>query len=384
MPLLPSGAPASGTVPPALDGHVLLQVKTTGPAPLGDVSPVDGGLVFCGRRAADNAAEALREDGFTGPVLIDPSAYERHVATPERPFVTGQGSLLAEDGLQEELERQRERKATVALTPTAFLKAGDRASLEAVAERASDLGGDDVLLALPLDMDWLRGSRHHDLIALLPRIALPKALILCAPRDPLSSMSAARNLREVISSAPGIGLLRSDLAALDAMVHGAGFAAVGDSASARHGPVPGGRGAPRPRRDPAVLFPRALSYHYGETLATAFEGATEVPRCHCAPCREWGAAHGTADGLRPLTSFTDSADRADAHRHNHAAWSMIWDYVMAAPDENEAARRWGLCCERALPTLSAANEAAGRPGNPLKPPPALRVWAASRGRSRRR
>ncbi|MDA2811695.1 hypothetical protein O4J56_13725 [Nocardiopsis sp. RSe5-2] len=384
MSLLPSGAPASATVPPALDGHVLLQVKTPGPAPLADVSPVDGGLVFCGQKAADNAAEALRGREFTGPVLIDPSAYEKHVATPERPFITGQASLLVEDELEEELQRQRERKATMALTPTAYLRAGDRASLEAVAERAADLRGGDVLLTLPLDMGWLRGSRHDDLIALLLQIPVPKALILCAPRDPLATMGAARSLREIVSSVPGIGLLRSDMAALDAMVHGAGFAAVGDSASARHGPVPGGGGAPRPRRDPAVLFPRALSYHYGVTLATAFEGAAEVPRCHCGPCREWGAENDTADGLRPLTGFTDSADRAAAHRHNHAAWSMIWGYVMAAPDETEARRRWSGCCARALPTLSAANAVARRPDNPLKAPPALRVWARGGARPRRR
>lgn len=374
MPLLPHGAHAPGSVPRALDGHLMLQVKRIGPAPFDDVSPVDGGLVFCGLKAAENKAAVLRDRPFSGPVLIDPSAYEKHVATPDRPFAAGEASLMAADGLEEQLERQRMQGATLAVTPTALLSTGDLESLEAVAERALEIGDDDVLLSLPVDARWLRAPHHHDLISMLRQVPLPKALVLCATHDPLSTAEAAANLREVVASVPGIGLLRSDLAALDAMVHGAGFASIGDSASARHGPTPGRRGPGPRRRDPAVLLPRAVSYHYGETIATAFEGA-DAPLCPCGACREWGAANGSAEGRRPLTTFTDAVDTGDAHRHNHAVWSALWEWIMRAADEADAKDRWLKYCRRALSEIAELNEDAGRPGRTFEPSVALRVWA---------
>ncbi|MFC7742220.1 hypothetical protein ACFQXA_16595 [Nocardiopsis composta] len=60
----------------------MLQVKKAEDAPLADVSPLDSGIVFCGSGAAEEARRLTSEGGFNGPVLIDPAAYERHVATP--------------------------------------------------------------------------------------------------------------------------------------------------------------------------------------------------------------------------------------------------------------------------------------------------------------
>lgn len=375
MSLLPARSPVPEHPYHRLDGCIMLQVKKAEDAPLADVSPLDSGIVFCGSGAAEEARRLTSEGGFNGPVLIDPAAYEQYVATPERPFELGQPSLFNDDELDEALNRFLEQRSVMALTPTGYLRTGDTRSLAAAVRRVTELGRNDVLLTVPIDAGWLTDSSFPDLVSLLRRTPVPKAMVLGHPRDPLKPVGAAERLGELFDSVPGCGLLRTDLAAFDAMVHGADFAAIGDSPSARHARPPGsgGRGA-RGRSSPAVLIPRMLTYRRGEEFATALAEA-DPPRCPCDFCASWMRRTGFRDGGRPLTSFTTELEKADAHTHNLAVWSTLWRWVQDVDSRAQGLARWRTICDRAVQEHRLLNQVARSPDDRFEIPRALKVWA---------
>ncbi|WP_017592536.1 hypothetical protein [Nocardiopsis potens] len=375
MSLLPVRSPVPEHPYHRLDGRIMLQVKNAEDAPLADVSPLDSGIVFCGGKAAEDLRALTSGHGFSGPVLIDPAAYERHAATPERPFIVGQASLFNDDELEEELDRLLEQKSLMALTPTGYLRAGDTRSLSAAVHRVTGLNRSDVLLTVPIDSGWLTGNAFPELVSLLRRTPVPKAVVLGASWDPLDRVGAAERLRELFASVPGCGLLRTDLAAIDAMVHGADFAAIGDSPSARHTrpPRPEG-GGPRARSSPAVLIPRMLTYRRGEEFATVLAEA-DPPRCPCGFCASWMRRRGLRDDGRPLTSFTTELEKADAHAHNLAVWSALWSWVQDVDSRAQGLSRWKRLCDRAVQEHRSLNEVARSPGGGFEVPQALKAWA---------
>ncbi|WP_149549827.1 hypothetical protein [Streptomyces marokkonensis] len=270
-----------------------------------------GGLVLTGADAPARC-RAIR-NAYPGTVVVmDHESHTRRTGTADTPFglktVHGWRDLdLA--GLDEILDGQRDNRASCAVTPTCFIPAEEAEGapvLAAVIAQANQLRRDDTVVLLPCSWRWLRRSALLLLAGQIRACRHPVALIMQADSDPLERDQAAEGLRQLCRSCPRLMLWRTDLAAFDAMAHGALGAAVGVAAVLRHGvaPRPGnGGGGHKPY--PVVLVRRLLRYHRVATLQDWF--AHVAPwTCDCAVCK--GAA---------LTRFTDrEADVIAALQHS--------------------------------------------------------------------
>ncbi len=378
----PSPSPALDHAPTdplaAVRGRVLLHVKSPEHAPLVQVSPSTGGVVFSGRRAASHVRDFVRARERPCPVVLDPSAYESHVATPEAPFLLRESSLFEEDQLRETLHQLTMSGADLVLTPTGFLTADENGAeaLRQAAGRVDALDAADVVLAVPLDALWL--SRREQLVSLLQRIRAPKALILGARGNPVESASRAQALRETVFEAGETALLRTDLAGLDAMVHGAPFTSIGDTSSTRHTVPPWEDPRVFTRnRSPNVLDPNLMAYVRGMRLAEQPVG--ELLRCTCVPCVEAGEARGSGAVGRLLNTLHDHSDTAQAHAHNMAVWSRWWSDLSRETTRGRAEARWRALCAGALHRYGEYNGRFLRANGPFTPSGALRYWAGEGG-----
>jgi hypothetical protein len=269
-----------------------------------------GGLVLTGAAAPARCRE-IRNALPETVVVMDHGSHTQQVATVDAPFglKTSYGWRdLDLAGLNEILDGQRDNKASYAVTPTCFIpadQAGDTSVLEAVVRQANLLRRQDTVVLLPCSWRWLRRSSLPHLIEQIRACRHPVGLIMQADGDPLDRVGAPEGLRQLCRSCPRLVLWRTDLAAFDAMAHGALGAAVGASAVLRHGMAPrpdNGGGGHRPY--PVVLVRRLLRYHRVATLQDWF-AHIDPWVCDCTVCK--GAA---------LTRFTDSeTDVVAALRH---------------------------------------------------------------------
>jgi hypothetical protein len=204
---------------------------------------------------------------------MDHGSHTQRVATPDTPFGlrSDQGWRdLDLDGLDEVLDGQRHNKASYAVTPTCFIpahEAGGAPVLSAVIGRTNQLSRNDTVVLLPCSWRWLRRSSVPLLAEQIRNCRHPVALIIQADGDPLERHQVVDGLRQLCRSCPRLALWRTDLAAFDAMAHGALGAAVGVSAALRHGVAPrptSGGGGHKPY--PVVLVRSLLRYHRVATL----------------------------------------------------------------------------------------------------------------------
>lgn len=383
MPRSPGPSPSVSHAPSdplaAVRGRVLLHVKGTASAPLDRVSAESAGVVFSGKNAQDKVKEFVRERGLGCPVILDPSAYEDFHATPEEPF-TLERQLRVDTrrtGVGATLEHLASNPVDLVLSPTRYLRcddAGGRALDEAVRQiNEADVWG--VVFSVPVDARWLTDRREH-LVTSLRRARAPKALILGDRGDPVGSGARARALREVLRACPETALLRTDLAALDAMVHGAAFASIGDTASVRHAVPPGKQGGgPGSKSSPDVIMPALMGYFHGSTLA---ERLRDPRRCDCLPCVEWGEARDNGEVGRPLTDFQDTSDTKGAHAHNMALWSRWWGELRSEHSYEDMRTRWRGMCQRAHLEYEWHNRAISPRQDTFRASDALRYWAGAR------
>ncbi|MEV0929262.1 hypothetical protein ACIBMX_03820 [Streptomyces phaeochromogenes] len=258
-----------------------------------------GGLVLTGAAAPVRCRE-IRNTLPEAVVVMDHSSHTQQVATADAPFglKTSYGWRdLDLAGLNEILDGQRDNKASYAVTPTCFIpadQAGDTSVLKAVVRQANLLRRQDTVVLLPCSWRWLRRSSLPHLTEQIRACRHPVGLIMQADGDPLDRAEAPEGLRQLCRSCPRLVLWRTDLAAFDAMAHGALGAAVGASAILRHGMAPrpdNGGGGHKPY--PVVLVRRLLRYHRVATLQDWF-AHIDPWACDCTVCK--GAV---------LTRFTD-------------------------------------------------------------------------------
>lgn len=253
------------------------------------------------------------------------------------------------------------------MTPTGYIHAEDSDALLAAAARVRDLGDRRLILALPLDIAWLRDEPVRQLIAVMRSVPGMKALMLGGQMDPLARFpKAVVNLQRILAEVPGTALLRADLAAFGALAHGAAFTAYGATSSVRHIVPP-----PQPAKtsrdnggplSPHVLLPELMDFFLGETLAKRFAGS-QPPLCHCQAC-----------GERYLTTFTGNSEQVPAAAHN-AAVLMQWLGTMDAVDPGPARRRWWQQrCAQAVDRYPVLN-AELRLVKGFKVPAQLQRWA---------
>lgn len=260
-----------------------------------------GGMILTGADAPARCRE-IRNASPGMVVAMDLESHTREVATAAAPFGlrTSYGwRALGPSGLNEVLDGQRENKASFAVTPTCFIRAdetGEAAVLRSVIKEANRLHRADTVVLLPCSYQWLRGISLLHLVEQIRACRHPVALIIEASSvDPLTRARIPEGLRQLCRSCPRLLMWRTDLAAFDAMAHGALGAAVGASAVLRFGVAPRpdtGGGGHKPYT--VVLVRRLLRYLRVATLQDWFAHINPWT-CDCAVCQ--GA---------PLTRFTDT------------------------------------------------------------------------------
>jgi hypothetical protein len=355
--LAPVKAPRSAAWPAEqlISERVFLFADAHGLKPPVGLDDRYGGLAVCGDRADPfQKIAALRDDGHPGPLLGDPARYTKNTATAEAPFVHGDGDLFG-DGLESALDEQIGHGATLALTPTGYLNAGDGPALRAVVAAAERLERADTIVMIPAEVGWLRTTHVGLLTEALADIPHPVALALGGQLNPLDRhKDATRNLRQLLVTVPGVGLWRTDFAAIDAIAHGAPFAAIGARTGLRH-IIPPGEKAQSARNGggvpPSVLLPRLLHFTTGPAIATRY--ANDVPPvCGCRVC-----------DYQPLTRFdgNDGAIHAEANAHNAAAWNGLLPTLFGEPGLGERQAFWKRICVDAVNAHDLENKRLQQP-----------------------
>ncbi|GAA2641698.1 hypothetical protein [Streptomyces vastus] len=259
-----------------------------------------GGLVLTGADAPARCRE-IRNAQPGMVVAVDYGSHTREIASVDAPFglATSHGwRALGLADLNEILDGQRDNKVSFAVTPTCFIppdETGDASVFKAVIGQTNQLDREDTIVLLPCSYRWLRGVSLHHLVKGIRACRHPVALIMQADEDPLKRSHVPEGLRQLCRSCPRLVLWRTDLAAFDAMAHGALGAAVGASAVLRFGVAPrpdNGGGGRKPYT--VVLVRRLLRYLRVATLQDWF-AHVDPWTCGCAVC----------DGA-PLTRFIDS------------------------------------------------------------------------------
>ncbi|WP_406337625.1 hypothetical protein [Streptomyces sp. NBC_00649] len=330
------------------------------------------GIVLCGADAAA-AAKGFKYTADGKPLLIDQQAYE-HEATAEEPFYPTPGLNadllpLFESGLLEQQHAgQLHNGATAALTPTGYLKAGDRSAVRAATERARDLDPSTTIFLVPLDGQWLKTVDAIDFLArTLESVPHLKAIALGADRNPLNTAIAAQNLRALVTRLHRVALIRTDLAGLEAFAHGAIFASIGMQTSLRHISRPGGQPPfSRGQYTTAVLHPDLMDYFKADKLATLY--GRQDATCTCSVCNG-----------RQLTRFDHTRDdQAEANLHNIAIWLPWVEELQRSAPGRERRNAWHEICRTAYDAYQEHREKLAAPGE-LKIPPWLTVWAGEAG-----
>lgn len=348
----------------ALTDRVLVHTSwDTGKKLIGTLPLRADGLVLCGAKAGTGVRE-LRSGGFDGPLVIDHETYSV-AATAEAPFVLAQNGLF-QMTLDQVLQGQRACGATVALTPTGYLHAGDSLALKAAVNTVTSLDRDDVLFSVPIDIAWLNEDNIGHLIAVLAGLDAPKAVFLGGQFDPLERYKAAvANLRRLVADAGHIAILKTDLTGFDALSHGAFATSIGTGGSLRHVIPPGQRarsGNPKDR-SPSVLFPDLMAYFRGSKLAQRYANTPQPPACSCAAC-----------GDRRLDTFRGTNDSTAAHTHGVRIWSEWTTDLRAQPTLLDRAVWWRNRCKAAVAHYDIVNAQLDQP-NAFKPPKPLNAWA---------
>jgi hypothetical protein len=231
-----------------------------------------------------------------------------------------------------------------------------------------------VSVVLALDCGWL-GKRHiGSLIKELESADRDVSLVFSAPFDPLDTSRTVAGLRQLLAWALASGrkveLLRTDLAALPAVLEGAAVGAIGLSTTTRHlgQPLTSKQRKEYEHRQvsPLIFVPRLLHWQRGSHLGalSPWRGAG-VTDCDCTVCQ---AAN---DDLLRFTSTYESIPvnvQQELHDHCAHALSMIVRCVMES--ENPAANLANLQAE----ALSRARFITASLKVHLDPPPA---WISS-------
>ncbi|ONI79702.1 hypothetical protein ALI144C_23355 [Actinosynnema sp. ALI-1.44] len=292
------------------------------------------------------------------PVLIDPAAYEKHVATPDAPFLLPTGGGLLSIGLPELLDDQLAAGAIAAITPTKFIAAGDTESLKAAARQVAQLGRQDVLLLAPLDISLVGRAHIDEVIAILADAGCPVALVLGRRFGSLAQTADRvvpyiRHLR-LLAATVDLMPLRTDLTAFDLVAHGA-------FAGALRGGGPVRRTADA---SPDVLVPEFMAWWKASELVDLF-GAREnlAPRCPCVVCDD-----------QRLTRLVRAHHAEEAMCHAVATWGSYAGDMLGQQTMRGRAEYWRNLCRNAVGYHAMFTQHLRRV-RPLVPHKSIHAWA---------
>ncbi|MFH8590687.1 hypothetical protein [Streptomyces rimosus] len=354
-----------------LENGVLLHTRRAG-IPAQDDETADG-LVLCSvsaPRAAQEARLAQR-----GHLLFDLARYEQETASAHDVFYhdpsPDDASLLSADPDSTSPGQEQIRAgATAILTPTLCFRDGDRVAIRAAASHIQQYDPTTVVFVVPLDAQWLQSDDDvRFLVRSLNGVPHLKALAFGAVDGVLPNEEFALHLRALITGIERVALIRTDLAGLDALAHGATFVSIGVQSSCRTFRPPYTPG--RPTANPSglayarVLHPVLMEYFYGGELAHLY-GWNNAPACHCGVCKG-----------QHIARFSDSPDDVRAaDRHNVAVWLRWAEDLQAARPGAERRRLWKSRCWAAIEDRGRI-EREWRSRKSPGWPAALKVWATA-------
>jgi hypothetical protein len=220
----------------------------------------------------------------------------------------------------------------------------------------------ETLSLFALHHHWV--SRDADILGRrLAYVDAPVGIMLWHSNDPLQTPEAIEGLLKVIDALSLVALLRSDLAALGALAHGALFASIGIGTGTRHFAAPGQTGHADPNdSSPRVLVPALLSFWKATRIASA--GADPLLICNCPVC----------DGA-PLARFADQTLQTEAAEHSVVCWSELAARLRAV----DAAHRAYWWIRNVVAALEGHAELEERVGLPEPPSKQLIAWCEVAG-----
>lgn len=274
------------------------------------------GLVLTGRTPRP-VVRALREHGFTGPILCDANRY------------SGRRRSTAISGPHAAWTAEQHDLGLVALTDSGYLAEHDWVGLRRILSTAARQPG-QVIPMLPLAANWFEHS-VDGLVAELNDFGLPTAIAIEHSKDPFSVRYLIRGFLSLLAADVPIMLLRADISAIAASFHGAHTAAIGTTSALRHVYPRGGPGSPR-LPSISAFVPRLLDYRPLPTIATQTPPGWS---CDCPECAG-----------RPLATLARSPrPEASAFRHSLSAQLTLFDRLRQRPAPIAA---WHELCATAL------------------------------------
>ncbi|MFE3560457.1 hypothetical protein ACFXKW_37245 [Streptomyces sp. NPDC059193] len=355
---------------PLLQGRVLLHENAVNlPRPRPALDDDFSGVVMTGAKADERAFHLRSTAGYEGTLLIDSAPYTAYIATADEPFMVPTDELFA--SVDTSLAFQKARGASAALTPTGYIPPADSKTLKAVIREANKIERADTVVTLPIDVTWLNRENIGQLIAVCTKIRHPKALVLFRQFDPLEqTKDIPANLRRLLAEVEHMALLRTDLAALDAVAHGAFCAGIGVQSSLRHA-IPPGEKAQTNKAGPTypnVLMPELMCFKGAVSLARLYSNA-DPATCSCEEC----------DG-RSLDRFylPDGETRREADNHTVLTWSD-WVTEMVGYQPGTSRKSWWRDkCAAAIDRYALENQRIGLGASPrsgFQAPAPLKAWA---------
>ena len=324
------------------------------------------GIFVTGSQAHGHAAE-LRSQHPSTPIITEPLALTHYVADEDAPFgYWSDGGFDTSLSLEAMLDRRRAAGDPIAMTPTGQIRAGDSEALKAVIDAANDLDRDDILVAVPLEANWLSKDPLTDqIVRVLDRSNHPIALTFIDGNSPLGSMKRMRAHRRVLATTTAdILAYRIDLNGLDAIALGAIGAAIGAYPTKRRlDPANKGGGGPSDREalSPQMLIPDMLRFVRSTEMRRSWFVNADPVLCYCAVC-----------GGAPLHRlFESNAERAIGHRHNVVGIDQLINMLLVVPRVQRSAV-WANLITGAADTYPQLSLHLNRP---MSPPNDLGVWA---------
>jgi hypothetical protein len=343
-----------------LQDRVLLMASTPTDDDVAEIDPRHGGLVASGKQAASTVT-SLRNGYPTMTLLIEPTSASTYQASADEPFL-----LPADDGLfplslGDCLTGQRQAGASLVITPSGQVDAGDAPALKAIVNQANALDDADLLTLVPVSDSWLAPPDIDQLVAVLKRSRHPVLLgLVNSTDDPLSRQGAVAGYARLASEVPGIVMWRTDLSGLGALAHGAVAAVIGQRPSQRRYAKVGvtSRSSKLADKTPHVLLPELLRYSRAQQMRTEWFATSPSLNCTCEYCRG-----------RDLDRFDKSPEAHEAaYLHNLTMLNQLVGECLSAADREE----WWT--QQLREAQSAHLELANRINRIVSEPASMRRW----------
>lgn len=293
----------------------------------------------------------LRDSGFTGPILCDADRY------------SGARRASASTGIRPAWCRRQAELGLVPLTDSGYLAPRNWNGLRTIL-RAAGSQQTPVIAMLPLAARWFATPAFcRTLVNVINEHAVPVAVAVEHGADPFGAQYVARGFLYLLRTATvPVLLLRSDVAALGALCHGAHAVAVGTVSALRHTYPLGPRRIPRIPGVSAFVV-ALLGYHRLGTIEDIEDRTPDLDQL-------WPCACPICDGRSPASLADFEHPQTAAFQHSlHAMFGLRADLMRARTPE-ALVSTWHEHCSHALFVHSQLAEVIPR----WRLPAGLRSW----------